>query len=92
LVPFNPKTSPQSTYYLKSLEAAAPALTVTVSAAHVSSAGEIEAAVADLAQSPGGGLVIIPDIYTAIPVAERFDYFTGGSPSGSRGLFPRNVR
>jgi putative tryptophan/tyrosine transport system substrate-binding protein len=66
LVPFNPKTSPQSTYYLKSLEAAAPALTVTVSAAHVSSAGEIEAAVADLAQSPGGGLVIIPDIYTAI--------------------------
>jgi putative ABC transport system substrate-binding protein len=66
LVPFNPKTSPQSTYYLKSLEAAASALTLTVSAAHVSSAGEIEAAVADLAQSPGGGLVIIPDIYTAI--------------------------
>jgi len=66
LVPFNPKTSPQSTYYLKSLEAAAPALALTVSAARISSAGEIEAAVADLAQSAGGGLVIIPDIYMAI--------------------------
>ena len=41
-------------------------MTLTVSAAHVSSAVEIEAAIADLAQSPGGGLVIIPDIYTAI--------------------------
>ena len=65
-VPFNPNTSPQSSYYLKSLEAAAPALALTVSAAHVSSAEEIEAAVADVARVAGGGLVIIPDIFTAV--------------------------
>jgi putative tryptophan/tyrosine transport system substrate-binding protein len=66
LVPFNPKTSPQSVYYLKSLTAAASALTLTLSTAHVSSAEEIEAAVAAVAQIPGSGLVIIPDIFTAI--------------------------
>jgi putative tryptophan/tyrosine transport system substrate-binding protein len=66
LVPFNPKTSPQAPYYLKSLEAAAPALAVTVSAAHVSNAEEIEAAVADVARVAGGGLVIIPDIFTTV--------------------------
>jgi ABC-type uncharacterized transport system substrate-binding protein len=65
-VPFNPNTSPQSLYYLKSLEAAAPALALTVSAAHVSSAEGIEAAVADVARVAGGGLVIIPDIFTAV--------------------------
>jgi putative tryptophan/tyrosine transport system substrate-binding protein len=48
------------------LEAAAPALALTVSAAHVSSAEEIEAAVADVARVAGGGLVIIPDIFTAV--------------------------
>jgi putative tryptophan/tyrosine transport system substrate-binding protein len=66
LVPFNPNTSPQSSYYLKSLEDAAPALALTVSAAHVSSAEEIEAAVADVARAAGGGLVNIPDIFTSI--------------------------
>jgi putative ABC transport system substrate-binding protein len=55
-----------SSYYLKSLEAAAPALALTVSAAHVSSAEGIESAVADVAQVSGGGLVIIPDIFTAV--------------------------
>ena len=51
---------------LKSLEAAAPALALTVSAAHVSSAEGIKAAVADVARVAGGGLVIIPDIFTAV--------------------------
>jgi putative tryptophan/tyrosine transport system substrate-binding protein len=55
----------QSAYYLKSLEAAAAALTLTLSVAHVNSAEEIEAAIADVARLPDGGLVIIPDTFTA---------------------------
>ena len=58
-VPFNPNTSPQSLYYLKSLEAAAPALALTVSAAHVSSAEGIEAAVADVARAGHGRAYVV---------------------------------
>src|SRR5271155_3724278 len=55
---FNPKTAPQSHYYLKALEAAAAALNLSLTVAQVSNAQEIEAAIIDLARPPVGGLVV----------------------------------
>ena len=62
---FNPKTAPQSAYYLKLLEAAAPSLALKLKAVQVSNAGEIEAEIDQLAQQSNVGLVILPDIFTA---------------------------
>jgi putative tryptophan/tyrosine transport system substrate-binding protein len=63
-LPFNPKTAPQSAYYLKLLEAAAPALALKLKALEVSTAPEIEAEIAELAKETNGGLVFLPDIFT----------------------------
>jgi putative ABC transport system substrate-binding protein len=63
-IPFNPKTAPQSGYYLKMLEAAAPSFALTLKAVQVSNAGEIEAEIAHLAQQSNVGFVVIPDIFT----------------------------
>jgi len=62
---FNPKTAPQSAYYLKTLQASAQTLGLTLTAAQVASAQDIEAAINDLAKFPNGGFVIMPDIFTA---------------------------
>src|SRR3974377_2597155 len=62
-IPFNPRTAPQSAYYLKLLEAAAPSLALTLKAVQVSNAGEIEAEIAHLAQQSNVGLVLIPDFF-----------------------------
>jgi putative tryptophan/tyrosine transport system substrate-binding protein len=64
-IPFNPKTAPQSRYYLTLLEAVAPSLALTLKAVQVSNAGEIEAEIADLARQSNVGLVILPDFFTA---------------------------
>jgi ABC-type uncharacterized transport system substrate-binding protein len=62
---FNPKTAPQSAYYLKILEAAAPSLALKLKVVQVSNAGEIEAEIDQLAQQSNAGLVILPDIFTS---------------------------
>ena len=62
---FNPKTAPQSAYYLKLMEAAAPSLGLTLKAVQVSNAGEIEVEITHLAQQSNVGLVPIPDVFTA---------------------------
>ena len=62
---FNPKTAPQSAYYLKTLQASAQTLGLTLTAAQVASAQDVEAAINDLAKFPNGGFVIMPDIFTA---------------------------
>jgi putative tryptophan/tyrosine transport system substrate-binding protein len=61
---FNPKTAPQSAYYLKILEAAAPSLALKLKVAQVSNASEIEAEIDQLAQQSNAGLVILPDTFT----------------------------
>ena len=62
---FNPKTSPQSFYFLKTLEASAGALGLPLTAAQVASAHDIEAALNDLAKLPNGSIVVTPDVFTA---------------------------
>jgi putative ABC transport system substrate-binding protein len=63
-VMFNPDTSPAS-LYLPSLETAARSLKVEPIIAPVHSDVEIETAIVGLGREPGGGLVIIPDVFTS---------------------------
>jgi putative ABC transport system substrate-binding protein len=62
---FNPKTAPQSYYYLKVVQAAAAPSGLTLAVAEISSVAEIEAAITGLAQKPNAGLVVPPDIFTS---------------------------
>jgi putative ABC transport system substrate-binding protein len=65
---FNPKTAPQSAYFLKILEAAAPSLALKLKVVRVSNAGEIEAEIDQLAQQSNAGLVLLPDTFTHVQV------------------------
>jgi putative ABC transport system substrate-binding protein len=68
-IPFNPKTAPQSAYYLKLLEAAAPSLELKLKVVEVSATSEIE--IAKLAQQSNVGLVFPPDLFTAEKVIHK---------------------
>jgi putative tryptophan/tyrosine transport system substrate-binding protein len=59
---FNPDTSPASTY-MPSVEAAARSLKVEPIAVPVHSDVEIETAIVALGREPGGGLVVMPDVF-----------------------------
>ena len=62
---FNPQTAPCAGLFVRSIEAAAPGLAVEVMTMPVASDADIEAAMTDFARRPGGGLVAIPDSFTA---------------------------
>jgi putative ABC transport system substrate-binding protein len=59
---FNPDTSPASAY-MPSLETAARSLKVVPFTAPVRSDVEIETAIIALGREPGGGLVVMPDVF-----------------------------
>jgi putative ABC transport system substrate-binding protein len=60
---FNPDTAPASVY-MPSFETAARSLKVEPIIAPVHSDVEIETAITALGREPGGGLVVIPDVFT----------------------------
>jgi putative ABC transport system substrate-binding protein len=60
---FNPDTS-QASAYMPSLETAAPSLKVVPIIAPVHSDVEIETAIIALGGEPGGGLIVMPDVFT----------------------------
>jgi putative ABC transport system substrate-binding protein len=60
---YNPQTSVPS-LYLPSIEAAATALAVELRQVQVLDPAEIEPAVATLSREEGGGLMLLPDIFT----------------------------
>jgi putative tryptophan/tyrosine transport system substrate-binding protein len=62
---FNPETSKGSKSYLNSVETAAPSFSVAASGAPVHHAGDIELVISSLAREPGGGLIVLPDAFTA---------------------------
>jgi putative ABC transport system substrate-binding protein len=64
LILFNPKTAPQSYYYLKVMQAAAAPSGLTLSIAEISNVAEIETAITGLAHIPNAALVVLPDIFT----------------------------
>jgi putative ABC transport system substrate-binding protein len=64
---FNPDTATaNASAYMPSFEAAAGPLKVVLSTAPVHSDEEIEAAIIALGREPGGGLVVMPDIFTTV--------------------------
>jgi putative ABC transport system substrate-binding protein len=60
---FNPDTAPVSAY-MPSFETAARSLKVAPITAPVHGDVEIEKAIVDLGREPGGGLVVMPDVFT----------------------------
>jgi putative ABC transport system substrate-binding protein len=59
---FNPDTAPASAY-MPSFETAAQLLKVVPITAPVHDDGEIETAITSLGREPGGGLVVMPDVF-----------------------------
>jgi putative ABC transport system substrate-binding protein len=59
---FNPNTAPASAY-MPSFETAAQLLKVVPIIAPVHDDGEIETAITALGREPGGGLVVMPDVF-----------------------------
>ena len=58
---YNPTTTPSG--FLRSLETLAPSISVQLVAAPVHDPAEIHAALAALAHEPGGGFLVLPDIF-----------------------------
>jgi putative ABC transport system substrate-binding protein len=57
---------PAASFYLSSLETAARSLKVALITAPVHSDAEIETAITTLAREPGGGLFVMPDVFTTV--------------------------
>jgi putative ABC transport system substrate-binding protein len=64
-VMFNPGTAPASAY-MPSLETAARSLKVELIIAPVHSDAEIETAIITLGREPGGGLLVLADVFTFV--------------------------
>jgi putative ABC transport system substrate-binding protein len=62
---FNPETAPASAY-MPPFETAAKSLKVVTTIAPVHSDVELETAVIALGREPGGGLVVLPDVFTLV--------------------------
>jgi putative ABC transport system substrate-binding protein len=62
---YNPQTAPFAGLFLRSVEEAAPGIGVEVAATPVQSEADIEAVMTAFGRRPGGGLVAIPDSFTA---------------------------
>jgi putative ABC transport system substrate-binding protein len=62
-VMFNPETSPQSKFFMRSVETAAPSLGVQAIAIPLRATADIEPAVASFARQPNGGLILPTDSF-----------------------------
>ncbi len=63
---FNPATAPSVESYVPSIRAAAASFGIEVSVAPVQAKDEIEGVIAAQARTQGGGLVVMPDLFTAL--------------------------
>jgi putative tryptophan/tyrosine transport system substrate-binding protein len=62
-VMFNPDTSPQSNFFLRSIGAAASALGIAVTTSPIRASTDIEPAIANFARQPNGGLILPTDSF-----------------------------
>ena len=62
---FHPEAGPYYSSWLKSVEDAASALGVQISAAPILTTADVEVAISAIAALPGGGLIVEPDAYTS---------------------------
>ena len=60
---FNPTTASPFQIYMPSIQAAATSVAIEVSAAPLHAKDEIESVIAAQARSPGGSLIVMPDIF-----------------------------
>ena len=67
-VMFNPNTSPQSKFFMQSIEVAAPSLGVQASVTPVRATADIEPAFERLAGAPNGGLILPTDTFTNLRI------------------------
>jgi putative tryptophan/tyrosine transport system substrate-binding protein len=65
-VMFNPDTSPQSKFFMRPIEAAAPSHGVRAIATPVRTTPEIEAALQNFSREPNGGLILPTDTFTRL--------------------------
>jgi putative ABC transport system substrate-binding protein len=63
---FNPDMSAYYDQFLPAFEADARQYSIKLTVARVGTEAEIDAAVAELAAKPGGGLIVLPDAYTLV--------------------------
>ncbi len=63
---FNPATAPSVESYVPSIQAAAASFGIEASVAPVQAKDDIESVIAAQARTPGGGLVVMPDLFTAL--------------------------
>ena len=75
---FHPQTAPFSESFVRVIEAAAPSLALETVAMPVRDSGDLEGAVSAFARSPGGGVIVLPDMFntvhrdTLVGLAERY--------------------
>jgi putative tryptophan/tyrosine transport system substrate-binding protein len=60
---FNPTTAVPLQFIMPSIQAAASSFAVEVSAAPIHAEDEIEGVIATQARNPGGGLIVMPDVF-----------------------------
>jgi putative tryptophan/tyrosine transport system substrate-binding protein len=65
-VMFNPDTSPQSQFFVRSIEAAAPSLGMQAIIIPVHATADIEPALESFAREPNGGLILPTDTFTRL--------------------------
>jgi ABC-type uncharacterized transport system substrate-binding protein len=65
-VMFNPDTSPQSKFFMRSIKAAAPSLGVQPVVVPVRATAGIEPALERFGSEPNGGLILPPDSFTGL--------------------------
>jgi putative ABC transport system substrate-binding protein len=71
---FNPETSTAGKSYLHSVETAAPLFSLEATGAPVHHAGDIELAISSFVREPEGGLIVLPDPFTASHLKQIIDF------------------
>jgi putative tryptophan/tyrosine transport system substrate-binding protein len=85
---FNPATTPPLKFYMPSIQAAASSLAVEASSAPVHARDEIEGVITAHARNPGGGLLVMPDVFND---ANRELIIALAARSGVPAIYPRPV-
>jgi putative ABC transport system substrate-binding protein len=65
----NPDSSPESNFFMRSIETAGPSLGIEVTATPVHTTGEIEPAIEKFARLPHGGLILTTNAFTRLRTA-----------------------
>jgi putative tryptophan/tyrosine transport system substrate-binding protein len=85
---FNPATAPPLKFYMPSIQAAASSLALEASSAPVHAKDEIETVIAAEARNPGGGLLVMPDVFND---ANRELIIALAARAGVPATYPRPV-